>query len=398
MPAPLPAVPEHVTDEPAGDEIVVRVDLPALLPAVTIPAGHRVVLERVGLASIVACLSARSDNRIGATLPDGTTQDYALSNSGDQTAFLAQIRTGTPARIEGRFLMDFVIRFPAQLEGLWRAALPAPVPFGALTDTLPFHAERYVHRIRLADAAGHVSAGAALVPRIVRVPSLRSPSPPRLEIPSSTTDTLAVAARVRDAFDVASVLLFTKSADAAAATGAELTAPAQLLRLPNRRDLYPNDGLRLRLADGSLLAPATAIAATGGTVEPPDRVLAATLTPGHERRVAVWGVALTRDGVPSRYAGPVIALTGATPLVAPTLTVASAGGTDTAQWGALAVPALLALERSVDGGTTWRQVSPWVAPTVTEYALPSVAGTVRYRALLRADRGRTATGPAVTPS
>jgi hypothetical protein len=43
-------------------------------------------------------------------------------------------------------------------------------------------------------------------------------------------------------------------------------------------------------------------------------------------------------------------------------------------------------------------VSPWLAATVTEYELPSVAGTVRYRALLRADRGRTATGPAVTPS
>jgi hypothetical protein len=398
VPAPLPNVPEFVTDEPAGDEILVAVDLPALLPAVTIPAGHRVVLERVGLAAVVACVSARADGSIGATLPDGTSQSYTLSNAGDQAAFVAQIRSGTPAGIEGRFLMDFVIRFTGQLEELWRAALPAPAPFGVLTDTLSFQAERYVHRIRVADAAGHISTGAALVPRIVRVPSLRSPSPPRLTVPSSATDALDVEARVRDAFDLASVLLFTTSAAAAAANGSELDAPAQLLRLPNRRDLYPNDGVRLRLADGSLLAPSTAIDVTGGTVEPPDLVLAATLTPGHERRVAVWGVALTRDGVPSRFAGPVIALTGPTPLVAPTLTVTSSGGSDTAEWTPLAVPALIALERSLDGGTSWRQVSPWLAATVTDYSLPSATGTVRYRAILRADRGRRTTGPAVTPS
>jgi hypothetical protein len=398
VPPPLAAVPEFVTDEPTPDGVVVRIDLPALLPAVTIPAGHRVQLERVGLNAIVACVSARADDKIGADLPDGTTQSYTLANAADQTAFLAQIRTGTPGRVEGRFLMDFILRFSGQLEELWELALPAPAAFGVLTDALPGAPERYVHRIRLVDQAGHVSAGAAIVPRIVRVPSLRSPSSPRLTVPSSSTDALAVDARVRDAFDLAWLVLFTTSTDAAANGNGALAAPAQLLRLPNRRDLYPNDGLRLRLADGTLLAPATVVTASGGTVDPPDRVLNATVTVGYERRVLLWAIAVTRDGVPSRFAGPVIALTGPTPLVPPTLTVTGAGGIDTAQWDALTVPASLALERSVDGGTTWQQVSPWLPETVNEYALPSAAGTVRYRMILRADRGRTATGPAVTPS
>jgi hypothetical protein len=398
VPPPLSAVPEFVSDEPAGDAIAIRVDLPALLPGVSIPAGHRVQLERVGLDAIVACVSARADNRIGATLPDGTTQSYTLANATDQASFLAQIRTGTPARVEGRFLMDFLLRFSAALEPLWRTALPVPVAFGALTDTLPSKAERYVHRIRLADAAGHLSAGAAIVPRVVRVPSLRSPSPPRLAVPSSVTDMLTVDIRVRDVFDLAWVLLFRTSTDATATGNGELSPPAQLLRLPNRRDLYPNDGLRLRLADGRLLAPVTAVNATSGTVEPPDRLLSATLTPGHGRRVALWGVAVTRDGMPSRFAGPVVALTGPTPLVPPTLTVSGAAGTDTARWSALTVPALLALERSADAGATWQQVSPWLAETVTEYQLPAATGTVRYRTVLRADRGRTSTGPEVVPS
>ena len=398
VPPPLPDVPELVTDEPAGDAVAVAVDLPALLPAVTIPAGHRVVLERIGLDAVVACVSARTDGKIGATLPDGSTPSYTLANTADQAAFLAQIRTGTPGRVEGRFLMDFVLRFGAQLGPLWQAALPAPVAFGALTDALPNKAERYVHRIRLADAAGHISAGAAIVPQIVRVPSLRSPAPPQLAAPSSQTDALTVEARVRDAYDLSWVVLFTASADAATASNGELAAPAQLLRVPNRRDLYPNDGLRVRLADGTLLAPASVVAASVGTVDVPDRVLTATLTPGHDRRVALWGIAVTRDGVPSRLAGPVVALTGPPPLVAPTLTVTRSGSTDTAQWTSLSVPAQLALERSTDGGTTWRQVSPWLATGVTTYALPTVSGTVRYRAILRGDRGRSATGPAVTPS
>lgn len=398
VPPPLPDVPEAVTDEPAGATVAVRVDLPALLSSVTIPTGHRVLLERMGLHAIVARISARADDTIGAILPDGTTSSYTLANAGDHAAFLAQIRTGTAGRVEGRFLMDVLLHFPNAVEPLWQLALPEPVAFGALADMLPGKAERYVHRIRLVDAAGHVSAGAAIVPRIVRVPSLRSPGPPRLAAPSTTTDEIDVEARVRDVFDVSWLLLFSLVADAAAPPNGELSAPAQLLRLPNRRDLYPNAGLRLRLADGTLLSPATVVAASGGTVEVPDRVLTATLTPGYDRRISLWAVAVTRDGVPSRFAGPLVALTGPRPLGVPALTVASAAGGETAQWSAPSVPAELALQRSLDGGTTWRQVSPWLSEGTTRYVVPSAAGTVRYRAILRADRGRTATGPTVTPS
>jgi hypothetical protein len=97
-------------------------------------------------------------------------------------------------------------------------------------------------------------------------------------------------------------------------------------------------------------------------------------------------------------AGPVVALTGSPPLVAPELTVTSSDGSDTVQWPALAVPALLALERSRDGGASWRQVSPWLADGVTSYALPSTSGDVRYRASLRAARGRRATGAEAVPA
>ena len=278
------------------------------------------------------------------------------------------------------------------------AALPDPVELGVLTDTLPHKAERYVHRIRLVDAAGQVSAGAGIAPQIVRVPSLRQPGPPQVTAPSSESESLAVEARVRDAFDLTWVLLFSVVEDGAVTANENLQTPAQLLRLPNRRDLYPHDGIRVRLADGTLLTPAAVLAVRDGAVDVPDRLLSTTLTPGHGRRVALWSVAMTRDGLPSRLAGPVVALTGPPPLVAPQLTVTDAGGSDTVEWAALAVPALLALERSSDSGATWSQVSPWLPDAVTEYTLASAPGDVRYRALLRAAQGRRATGPEAVPS
>src|SRR5436305_15308655 len=119
-------------------------------------------------------MSAREGGSIRASLPDGTAASYVQPNPGDQAALLEQIRSATPARVEGRFLVDFLIRFGPRLESLWAAALAAPVAFGPVTDTLPRKAERYVHRIRLVDAAGHTSAGAGIAPQIVRVPSLRS--------------------------------------------------------------------------------------------------------------------------------------------------------------------------------------------------------------------------------
>ena len=310
VPPPLPDVPELVTAEPAGDTVTVVIDLPALLPDVAVPAGHQVQLERLALGRVVTCLSANADATIGVRLPDGTVTSYTLANPGDQAALLAQIRSGTAASIEGRFLVDFVVRFGPQLEPLWVAVLPDPVPFGALSDTLPADAERHLHRIRLADAARHLSAGSAIAPQIVRVPSLRSPAPPELAARPGDGEALAVTARVRDAFDLSWVVVFAADEDAALTPNGNLRDPAQLLRLPSRRDLYPNDGVRVRLADGTLLAPATVLDAEAGSVEVPDRVLSGALTPGPRRRVALWGIAMTRDGIPSRLTGPVTALTG----------------------------------------------------------------------------------------
>jgi len=399
VPPPLPDVPEDVSPEPLGPTVNIQRDLPALLPGVVIPADHRVVLERLEVSALVAALSRRADGTIGALFPDGTSDHYTLGNPGDQAQLFAEIATAEPARVENKFLMDVLLRFPAKFEPLWQRALPDSVPFGIVTETLPSKADRWVHRIRIVDPAGHISEGAAILPRLVRVASTRTPSSPLITLANSETDSLAISARMHAAFDLKWLVLFAFTAPDPTPLDARVREKAVLLRIPDRRDLYPNHGLRLRLGNGTLLEPTHAVdIAAAGTEELPDIVVPATILPGFAQRVSVWAVTMTRDGIPSRVSGPVTAHTGPLPLVVPGLIVTATGGVDNATWGPLGVPAEVSLERSTNGGASFRQVSPWLPSSATTYVLPG-SGPRVYRLVLRGPNAQqTAAGPPVMPT
>lgn len=409
VPPPLADVPEQVTDEPNGETVSVELNLSRLLSGGAIPKGQQISLERLGVDTLVALIAARSDDRIGVTFPDGSTDSYTLANPDDQAAFLAQIRTGTPGRIENRFFMDLVIRYLTRrcgnppvtpltpcLESLWQPCFPQPVSFEPVVETLPDKSERYLHRIRLVDAAGHISEGAAILPQVVRVPSLRTPVAPEIALTGGAGGSLTVKARVYDAFDLKWLLLFTLVSEATNAPGGGTLEKAQLLRLPSRRDLYPHNGIRLRLRDGTLLAPAPVVEVAGGTIDGAYRQLMAPLAPGFDKRVSVWAVAMTRDGITSRFAGPLAAFTGAAPLAVPAFTVVSVAGEDRATWARLTVPAEASVERSRDSGASWQRVSPWLPETLTGYNIRSSAGPRQYRLALRASGGRRATSTSVS--
>jgi len=107
---------------------------------------------------------------------------------------------------------------------------------------------------------------------------------------------------------------------------------------------------------------------------------------------------MTRDGIPSRVSGPVTAHTGPLPLVVPGLIVTATGGVDNATWGPLGVPAEVSLERSTNGGASFRQVSPWLPSSATTYVLPG-SGPRVYRLVLRGPNAQqTAAGPPVMPT
>jgi hypothetical protein len=386
---PLPDVPEQRTSEPVGDDVRTVVDLPSLLAGIAIPAGHLLFVERLALSEVVAALSATAADAIHVQPPEGSGAEYTLTDAGDRAALLAQIRSGVPATVERRFLMDVLLEMSAGFDTSWMPAVGGHVANAPLELTLAADAERYAVRVRIVDAAGHISAESAVLGLVLRVPSLRAPAPPVLTVDAGASDALAVTARVRDVPDLHSMLFFsTEMAGASAPAG-------ELLRTPNRPDLYPNSGVRLRLADGTLLAPSV-VAASAGVSEVADRVVSTMLVAGYGHQVAVWAATLTGDGVPSRLAGPSVAATGPQPLVVPDLAVTATAGEDQAAWSTPSVPAEAALERSDDGGP-WAQVSPWLPPAVTTYVLPG-DGTRSYRLVLRADRERRATGPEVTPT
>lgn len=394
VPPPLPAVSERVTNEPADDRVSVSLDIPALLPAVSAAPGFTVKLERISVDALLNRTSAQADGTIGVRLPNDALVTYTLANPTDHAAFLDQIRSGDSRRVEGRFVMDLLIRQLNGLEMLWEAALPVPVAFAPAVDTLPGKAERYVHRIRLVDQAGHVSAGGAILPQFVRVPSLASPAPPSFTLPGSNTNALALKARVRDGFELKWLVVFTFIVDDSERPDERTLEKPQVLRLPSRRDLYPLNGIRLRLADGTLLEPTTAVEASAGTVEVPDRLFEVPITAGFGKRVSIWTLAMTRDGIVSTIAGPQTAFTGAEPLLVPELTVTPVSGVDQASWPPLTPGVEASVERSTDSGGTWQRVTAWTRATAVP--LPRLAGSRQYRLRLRASHDRSATGVPVS--
>ena len=388
---PLPDVPEQRTNEPVGNDVRAVVDLPSLLAGAAIPAGHTLAVERLPLSDVVAALSATAADEIRLSPPEGASVEYTLGDASDNAALLAQLRSAEPATVERRFLMDALLNHQA-LEGFedsWRPAVAGSVALGPVEIVLSAQAERYALRVRIADEAARTSAESAVLGVVLRVPSLRVPGLPVLTVTADETDAIHAGARVREVPDLSSVLFFSTEISSAGAPQAEL------LRTPNRPDLYPNAGIRVRLADGALLSP-TVVATAAGVSELPDRICSATLVAGYERQVAVWAAALTRDGVPSRLSGPGVATTGPQPLVVPALAVTTAAGADRAAWSTPAVAAETALQRA-DGAGEWAQVSPWLPPAITSYDLPA-GGARRYRLVLRASRNRHATGPEVIPT
>ena len=167
VPAALPAVPEQASPEPMGNTVRVSLDLPALLPAITV-AGNVRVVHRLPASVLTTALSqANSNGSFGVLFPDGTTASYTLANPADRAALMAEIASGEPVRVEGRFLVDLLSNNRAAFEPLWERLLPNPVAFAGVVDELPSKAERYLYHVRLADPAGHISAEWALLPRLV---------------------------------------------------------------------------------------------------------------------------------------------------------------------------------------------------------------------------------------
>jgi hypothetical protein len=294
-----------VADEPSGRSIVVTIDGSALLSGAVDP-GSMVALDRCPLDAVLAITSLDPGGDIALRRADGTEQVVVFGAASDEAAVRAGLASDHPERLDSRYLLYLAGAFDRPDE-LFTRTDGQLWPAGSLTDVLPPKPGRYFYRIRLADESRAVSAGGAILPMVVRVPSIMPMPAPTRRSDSSAGGTLSVRIGLEPDPDLAWALLFARVGDWD--TPPPDPAGAQLLRVPNRRDLYPDGGVRLRLADGTILSPvsrpATGVPVGGdGLLDLSFDVGLPTGEPGVLRQAQYWCCGLSRDGIPSRVLGP----------------------------------------------------------------------------------------------
>ena len=93
VPAPLPAVPEVVVDEPAGDGVLAAIDLRRCSRRGGDPGGPSRPGDRIPLEDVVGCLRANANGTVVRPL-SGATASYSLGNPGQPPA--RAIASGEP--------------------------------------------------------------------------------------------------------------------------------------------------------------------------------------------------------------------------------------------------------------------------------------------------------------
>jgi hypothetical protein len=303
IPPPLGDVPELVTEEPTGRQVLVSLDLPTLIPG-ALPPGELIALDRCAIDTILGITALNAQNQIQLRLNDGTQHIVAFPNPGDEAAVVATLESSNPERMATRYLLYLATQHPRPTE-IFERTSGETLSFAPARDRVPPKPARFFYRMRQADALGRVSAGGAILPVVVRVPSTAPPIAPQRVKLSSTPTSVSITLRIPPDPDVASVLVFSTMLPVSSPI-TDLSG-AELLRVPNRRDLYPLNGLRLRVpGSGTLLAPVAKSLSDPDVVTGADGNLSASVSvPGtFGNNVILWTYALSKDGIPSRVAGP----------------------------------------------------------------------------------------------
>jgi hypothetical protein len=314
MPPPLGEIPELVSDEPSGRQVQILLDGPGLLGG-ALSGSSIVALDRCPADAILAIARVDGAGNVTMSRADGSPQTVEFPNAGDEATVTEALASDHPEWLASRYLLFLLGQFDHPDE-LLRPTGDQLQRLDALADTVEPWPGRYFYRVREADAGGAISIDGAILPIVARVPSTAPPSPPR-RVALDTETGLALTVEVDPDPELRWVLLFNHVAPWS--DSPPDPAPTQLLRTPNRQDLYPEGGIRLRLTSGELVAPVAKSVADADVLTQPDGALRLTVTAplptaGAGPQVAqYWCYALSRDGIISRALGPrSVGLTGAT--------------------------------------------------------------------------------------
>jgi hypothetical protein len=407
IPPPLAPVPIFTTPEPYDRPITFMIDLSPYLDGTGLTTDDLVRPERVSADALFESYYVTPDgtNRIMARVvdrrdPSEAESEVIVPNPDDRTAVIAALNGNRTDMLEDRFVVFLAGSHPYR-DRLFEPSTERPVLLGPFQDTLPAKASRYVYRVRKGDAAGHISAGGAVAKVIVRVPSLAPGAAPEKLSSESNDGVATISLLVAPEHELTHLLSFSQPVASRAVAGP--LAEAELLRIPNAHNLYPDHGILLRAPDGTLLTPnVKALADDDVTIDENGfRHVAINFTANAGDRVRVWTCTLTRDGIPSVIGGPWSLAMHVSPLPIPTLTVIALTSMDLMfswSWPVSSDPTYnVAIEKSIDG-TEWKQASRPLPETATSYTYTqSAAGDWKYRLRIMSPDGRTAYTNTVTP-
>jgi hypothetical protein len=280
----------------------VNLDLNALLGG-ALPPGAPVAVERASADDITSALSVSGGN-VFLTNPDGSHQTIAFANPGDEATVVATLQSSNPQTLATRYLI-FIAGASNQTAAFFTRISSDIASAGWFTDRLPPKDGRFFYFVRAVDALGHLSDGGALLPVCVRVPSMALGTRPVKQKQSVTAASVSLTVTIPPDPLTTTALLFVRLDPLGADPPAQ--GEAELLRVPNRRDLYPHNGLRLLLSDGTLLSPAVVKSLTDPDVtvsSDGSRVATLTAPATSGQWATMWCYSLTRDGIASHPCGP----------------------------------------------------------------------------------------------
>jgi hypothetical protein len=393
FPPSLAPVPVVTSPEPTGRPISFTLDLTPYLQG--LGAGDAIFPERLGADSLFSAYYATADGRVMARainpFPGDFDQEVGVANPGDRSSVIAALRSARTETLEDRFVVYLAGMHPYR-DRLFAPAQSSPVPFGPFAETLPPKTGRFVYRIRLADAIGHLSTGDAIAGVIVRVPSLvPAGAPERVALPAGSAPA-SLGLRLANDSESPFILVFSQSPVIRESAVEE----TDVMRVPNRPDLYRNGhGVLLRAPNGSLLNPLVKSLNDPDVLLDPEGFQNVVLTfpVAAGERVRVWACTMTRDGVPSLLGGPWSVAMPLPPLPIPVLNIMAVGIGLQFTWSALPYDA--AIERSADGAR-WERVSPVLPYTRTDFTAGPASGNWKYRLKISSIDGRSQYSNVVT--
>ena len=376
-PPPTGPAQRIIAPEPLNGPVRFHLDLAPYMAGSGLPGGAPVMHERLHSVDLLSAYAVVNGQLVATPVnarPGETSQPVTIGNPTDRATITAAITAGNFESLDDRFVVLLAHLHPFR-DRLFQAVAENPVSGLDFDETLPPIAARYVYRVRKANASGQLSLEGAVPNVVVRVPS---PTPGPIPVPDAKRPTdpeSSLRFRIPDNTQITHLLIFR-----CARTDASPTA--QLLRVPNRPDLFPAGNIRLRLLDNSVLAP---LVVPLSSLEHDAQGWSALVQPEQPQTgpVRVWLSTVTVDGMPCPPSGPWGILFTVPPPAAPTVAVSLAPAGLRFQWtwpGTDKTP--LVVERSADGHT-WQRISALLGTTQTSFETAKTTTPMQYRLNLR---------------